>query len=851
MNAVFLLALLGAQDPTPSDVHSLIERLGADRIEDRDEAERLLVERGAEIIPALERATTHRDLDLRERAGHLLEMMRIRVRLSAAFRREFPKAELEIRHALKEGQPGWIAFFLEATERNANGTPCHPSLKPGDLNPILELALPEAKGAEERERLCHLASQWDCRISRDVLIRTMRGVEILGALDRLGLWIGRLSGTEDGSDLVSLLGDGDSRVRQAAVYYLRKLPPPDLRSFASLAMTSGQAPAREACLALLREARTVGAIDLAIGRLADPDGRVRSLAVCTLSDLGDSKTSPQIIPLLKDPDQAVRAEAVRALVSLKERGSAKEIARSLASGDETVRLESVHALLVFGAEEAAPEVAALLGDPSLHVHSAAVQFFVRLGLMEIVPRLVPFLKSESSIQRREALDSLRHLNARQAAPQVRALLKDPDPLLREAAIRALREFGDAGAADEVSEVLDDAHPYVRDAAARALGAFGATKFIPRLRQLLRDSELGVVGSAAVALRELNAREAIPDFVHLFRSRDASLRSIGRDGLLALRATEGVPLLVELLESEDAAPRSSVIEVLDRLHAKEAAPALLEKLRTDTRESVVVAAAEALGHLRCEKAVPALLTAIESPHGEVRKSALRALGAIGSKVDLDPVLKALADEDSDVRVFATDTLGRLGGKEVGPRLEKMLKDDTAIVRISAVSALARLKGSEAIPDLIPLLESEGRPVSESVADHLARLGSRMGIETLLQARTPANSRLFALNAIRSPKAWKKLRELPVTGAPGTTAEKTLAALAASHGLMCVDEAERALSQDATVPPCCWGEARVETLLDALEEVVSGGPCDLILEDDRIRIVTRETADRFWRDWAGQK
>jgi hypothetical protein len=109
----------------------------------------------------------------------------------------------------------------------------------------------------------------------------------------------------------------------------------------------------------------------------------------------------------------------------------------------------------------------------------------------------------------------------------------------------------------------------------------------------------------------------------------------------------------------------------------------------------------------------------------------------------------------------------------------------------------------------------------------------------------------LNAIRSPEAWKKLRESPVTGAPGRSAEETLAALVAASRLTCEDEAHAALSQDQTLAPCCWLEARVESLLDALEEVVSGGPCDLILEEGRIRIVTREAAYRFWRDWADQK
>lgn len=144
------------------------------------------------------------------------------------------------------------------------------------------------------------------------------------------------------------------------------------------------------------------------------------------------------------------------------------------------------------------------------------------------------------------------------------------------------------------------------------------------------------------------------------------------------------------------------------------------------------AAERLGRIRCQRAVPALIEALESGNTDLLLMAIHALGLIGDGSALPSLVKmlksavlkgeevskkvlassiisfgaeavrALAAELTDpewrVRSVCLDMLGEIGGAHLAPLFMKMLSDPEQDVRAKAAKGLGRLRYVEAAPSL---------------------------------------------------------------------------------------------------------------------------------------------------------
>jgi hypothetical protein len=101
------------------------------------------------------------------------------------------------------------------------------------------------------------------------------------------------------------------------------------------------------------------------------------------------------------------------------------------------------------------------------------------------------------------------------------------------------------------------------------------------------------------------------------------------------------------------------------------------------------AAEALGTCG-EKAVPLLLTALQSRFVPVRLGAIEALGAIRDARAVDPILAVINHDASlEVRWAAVLALGEIGSPEAVPALVPLLRDPNRYLRYGAATALGGL------------------------------------------------------------------------------------------------------------------------------------------------------------------
>lgn len=123
---------------------------------------------------------------------------------------------------------------------------------------------------------------------------------------------------------------------------------------------------------------------------------------------------------------------------------------------------------------------------------------------------------------------------------------------------------------------------------------------------------------------------------------------------------------------------------------EALAEVLSSVQLDTPDNLNFGAAYALGWLGDDRAVAALLRALESPSATVRMQAVAALGRLNVSSQVDTVRARLEDPDFNVRANACIALGYLGGEEAVAALRRASETEQAFVAECAAEALRMLE-----------------------------------------------------------------------------------------------------------------------------------------------------------------
>jgi len=326
------------------------------------------------------------------------------------------------------------------------------------------------------------------------------------------------------------------------------------------------------------------------------------------------------------------------------------------------------------------------------------------------------------------------VGAEQSAREVAALF---DPLTMARAMEAeLRERSlDAGAEHDYllevarrSGLAERWMAAVRQArrwterthAVEMLGLLALPEAVPALVAALRDpyeDESSVKVAAARALARIQAPEAVPLLVHELREVDEWSSPRIADALVAFGAA-AVPALLEMLD-EAGSTRGAVwaARVLGRIGDGAAMGRLVQRLQ-DRSDAVRIASAEALGHLRDARALPALVRAtLRDPVAQVRAQAAGALGRVGDPLAVDALVGALADPDFGTRIVALEALETVRPPDTAP-IERALRDHNAEVRRRAALALERVGW---LDRCVEDLGSEDRAVARRATARVLELG----------------------------------------------------------------------------------------------------------------------------------
>jgi len=213
----------------------------------------------------------------------------------------------------------------------------------------------------------------------------------------------------------------------------------------------------------------------------------------------------------------------------------------------------------------------------------------------------------------------------------------------------------------------------------------------------------------------------------FQEKDEDLKkTLGMDA-------KAVRRLALMLKEESTAFGLLAISAMGRIKSEDAVPALLGAMKNGPAETRR-AAAGALWNIRSVNSVPGLIAALSDEDSEVRRAAAGALGNIGDGSAVRPLTSLLAEEgDQLVRVECIRALGRIGDTRAIGTLTAQSKNSDPQVRVEALRALG--DSGEEDPEydtetaILKALDDDTAGVREAAAYAAGRLKIKDAVEGL--------------------------------------------------------------------------------------------------------------------------
>jgi HEAT repeat protein len=245
------------------------------------------------------------------------------------------------------------------------------------------------------------------------------------------------------------------------------------------------------------------------------------------------------------------------------------------------------------------------------------------------------------------------------------------------------------------------------------------------------------------------------------------------------------LTVSHLKSLSASMRLSAVQKIAATEDSSLGESLIPLL-ADKDKKVRLAAAEAVGRLRCEAAIPGLEKLIKDPDAEVRLGAIKGLKAMRSPASAAGLVEALYDNLAEVAghaavalramnweptspkdaaawrvglgefdaavaygaeaveplvritkhapfhlvIRAVEALPRTGDTQVVKPLLDCLKHKDDLVRSASATALGHLADARAVEPLIGMLQDRNQQVALAACGALSKLGDRRAVEPVI-------------------------------------------------------------------------------------------------------------------------
>lgn len=275
---------------------------------------------------------------------------------------------------------------------------------------------------------------------------------------------------------------------------------------------------------------------------------------------------------------------------------------------------------------------------------------------------------------------------------------------------------DSAEMESIALQMSSGDEEVRLAGLRRLSSLGATDSLGLIFKAFADDSWRVRKEAAdLFLTMPVSRELVGEIIELLHAEEnAGLRNTAVD-ILVRMGRDAVPLLLDQAGCPDHDVRKFILDILGEIADQRAVSAMVAAL-DDPDENVRAAAAENLGKLRAVEALPALLDAMRHSDLLLRFTILDTLGKIGAPVPLERLLSL--KNDKLLRKALIDCLGKVGDAASVSELLAGLVDPMRNVREASLKGLLAL--AERYPEMVrTTLAGHDFPATlEMVAGYLA-------------------------------------------------------------------------------------------------------------------------------------
>lgn len=299
------------------------------------------------------------------------------------------------------------------------------------------------------------------------------------------------------------------------------------------------------------------------------------------------------------------------------------------------------------------------------------------------------------------------------------------------------------------------------------------KYTERLRTARRWRERALAAELLGRVGNAKAVPALLETIRATRTEDSDVRDIALRALARIGDSRSIPPLVDALETAEGWLAPHLADILMR-HGESAVEPVLALLERPAPSRARAWAANLLGELRAESALPALLRSLDDSDDEVRAKSAAALGRIGHESAAQPLLeRLLADPAPFVRARIASALGQFHDPGVTDRLVHALGDPAWWVRVRSVEALERI-GPDAEQPLMLALDSGDAEIRRRAAVTLERLGAADTLAAAVRNEESTGDAARTLAKFSSVGARALLADLLVAPVAATR-EATLKAL----------------------------------------------------------------------------
>ncbi len=416
----------------------------------------------------------------------------------------------------------------------------------------------------------------------------------------------------------------------------------------------------------LRAAQVIGRIQdpQDVGHLLpllnDADGGVVRETIFALGQLGSPEATPALITLNKTATPETQALIAEALGKIGGKEAVDALQEMLHAFRASVRAAAVEGLARAADPSSVHEILVAVHDGDPQVVWRAIYALEKVESERADKVVLPFLENEDPIVRAYAARTLGKKKSMGAVDPLVQRLADNDPRVMINAIDALGQILEKSKNDDVVAPLGallqkhDNH-LVRKAAATALGSNGHKNAKDYLVQSILDESVGVRIESYKALARVLGGDAAPFLSNGANDGERLVRAAAIESFGIAHDENGIDELVATASKDkDPMLREAAVRAMSHFDAKQVSAALIGRLE-DGDWVVATEAVTALGELKSEKAIPALIATYtrrrERVEVDIRIEILAVLKKMRALQSRELALEALDDPDRRVRLAA--------------------------------------------------------------------------------------------------------------------------------------------------------------------------------------------------------